>query len=64
VLVRRTVPVGDESGSIAWRGLDLAEIAHLSLSAALRDGHGVLGLGRIKVDVSHAMVVNGPSSLA
>src|SRR4051812_35351528 len=27
------------------RGLDLAEVAHLSLSAALRDGYGVLGRG-------------------
>jgi len=46
------------------RGLDLAEVAHLPLSAALRDGHGVLGLGRVKADVSHAMMVHGPSSLA
>jgi len=46
------------------RGLDLAEIAHLPLSAALRNGHGVLGLGCIESDVSYAMVVHGPSSLA
>src|SRR3954452_17369527 len=43
---------------------DLAEIADLSLSAALRDGYGVLGLGRIEANVSYAMVVHGPSSLA
>jgi hypothetical protein len=46
------------------RCFDLAEIAHLSLSAALRDGHGVLGFGRIKADVSDAIMVHGPSSLA
>src|SRR4051794_31090000 len=46
------------------RGLDLAEIAHLPLSTALRDGHGVLGFGRIEADVSYSMVVHGPSSLA
>ena len=46
------------------RGLDLAEIAHLPLSAALRNGHGVLGLRCIESDVSYAMMVHGPSSLA
>jgi hypothetical protein len=46
------------------RGFDLAEIAHLSLSAALCDGHGVLGFGRVKSDVSRARVVHGPSSFA
>ena len=42
----------------------MAVAAIVSLSAALRDGYGVLGFGRIKADVSHAMVVHGPSSLA
>jgi hypothetical protein len=33
------------------RCFDLAEIAHLSLSAALRDGYGVLGFRRIESNV-------------
>ena len=40
------------------------EIAHLSRSAALRESHGVLGFRRIEADVSHALVVHGPSALA
>jgi hypothetical protein len=40
--------LAQETRNGRWRSLNLTEIAHLSLSAALGDGHGVLGFRDIQ----------------
>jgi hypothetical protein len=47
-----------------WRGIDLAEIAHLAIPTALGERDSVLGLCSVDADIHHAIVVHGPSSFA